>query len=223
MREKYRSKASKSVSTFAQILWDYHHVNHSICPMDCILVLGSNDTRVAERGAELYLEGYAPLLVYSGGLGNFTKGNWEEPEADKFTKIAISMGVPSSKILIENRSTNTGENLRLTKKLFDAEGIDPQRFILVQKPFMERRSLATFEKEWPDKEVRVTSPLLSLQDYPNEEISFKLLVNAMVGDLQRIKLYPEKGFQTYQEIPGEVWEAYLALIDMGYDKHLIGE
>jgi hypothetical protein len=42
-----------------------------------------------------------------------------------------------------------------------------------------------------------------------------------VGDLQRIKLYPEKGFQTYQEIPGQVWEAYLELVALGYDQHLI--
>lgn len=45
----------------AKQLWDYHHVNHVIEKSDCILVLGSHDTRVADRGAELYLQGFAIL------------------------------------------------------------------------------------------------------------------------------------------------------------------
>ncbi|WP_245189583.1 YdcF family protein [Lunatimonas salinarum] len=207
----------------AKTLWDYHHTNHVLGEADCILVLGSNDLRVAERGAELYLRGYAPLLVFSGGLGNFTQGHWNEPEADKFAKIAYRMGVPEDKVLIENKSTNTGENIRHTQRLFAAEGLNPNRFIVVQKPFMERRTLATFKVHWPEKELVVTSPQISMEDYPNDEISPDLLINAMVGDLQRIKIYPEKGFQVYQEIPPAVWSAYLELVRLGYDKHLIVE
>jgi hypothetical protein len=43
----------------------------------------------------------------------------------------------------------------------------------------------------------------------------------MVGDLQRIKLYPERGFQIYQDIPDDVWQAYEKLVGMGYTKHLV--
>jgi hypothetical protein len=43
----------------------------------------------------------------------------------------------------------------------------------------------------------------------------------MLGDLQRIKLYPEKGFQIYQEIPEDIWESYEKLTKSGYDTHLI--
>jgi hypothetical protein len=49
------------------------------------------------------------------------------------------------------------------------------------------------------------------------------VINIMVGDLQRIKIYPEKGFQIYQEIPAEVWKAYERLVALGFDKHLIKE
>jgi hypothetical protein len=45
----------------------------------------------------------------------------------------------------------------------------------------------------------------------------------MVGDLQRIKIYPAKGFQVPQEIPDEVWKAYERLVEMGFDKHLVKE
>ena len=76
-------------------------MNHEPQVADCILVLGSHDLRVAERGAQLYLDGYAPLLVFSGGLGNFTKESWTTPEADLFAEIAIRMGVPEKAILQE--------------------------------------------------------------------------------------------------------------------------
>jgi hypothetical protein len=43
----------------------------------------------------------------------------------------------------------------------------------------------------------------------------------MAGDLQRIKLYPGRGFQVYQEIPAEVWAAFEELVGYGYDKRLV--
>jgi uncharacterized SAM-binding protein YcdF (DUF218 family) len=198
-------------------------MNHELEKADCILVLGSHDVRVAERGAWLFLEGWAPLIVFSGGLSNLTKGKWSEPEADKFAKIAIRMGVPKNKILIENKSLNTGENIEFTKKLLAKRGIDPQKIILVQKPYMERRSYATFKKVLPEKEVIVTSPRILFEDYPNDEISEDEVINIMVGDLQRIRIYPEKGFQIPWEIPDDVWEAYKQLVAAGYTKHLVEE
>ena len=105
---------TKEALALAKKLWDYHHLNHSLQKSDCILVLGSHDTRVADRAAELYLQGWAPLLVFSGGLGRLTEGMWTEPEADLFAKIAVNKGVPAEDILIENRSTNTGENILYT-------------------------------------------------------------------------------------------------------------
>lgn len=184
------------------------------------MALGSHDTRVADRAAELYLEGWAPLLIFSGGLGNVTRGVWTEPEADKFARIAIEKGVPAEAILIENQSTNTGENITFTQKLLEERGLECKTFILAQKPYMERRTYATFMKQWPGKEILVTSPQMTMAEYPNEEISFERMLNIMVGDLQRIKLYPEKGFQIPQEMPDEVWQAFEKLVALGYNKHL---
>jgi uncharacterized SAM-binding protein YcdF (DUF218 family) len=86
---------------------------------------------------------------------------------------------------------------------------------------MERRSFATFKKHWPGKKVLVTSPQISFEQYPTESISLEKVIQIMVGDLQRIKLYPGKGFQIYQEIPVEVWEAYEQLIRLGFDTQLV--
>ena len=136
------------------------------------------------------------------------------------------MGVPRESILIENKSTNTGENILFTKQLLTEKRLDPRTFILVQKPYMERRSYATFKKFWPEKEALVTSPQASLEEYlksySNEALSSDDVVSIMVGDLQRIRLYPARGFQIPQDIPGEIWDAFEELVAAGYDRHLIG-
>lgn len=212
---------TQEVLVEAKKLWDFHHMNHIPAPADCILVLGSHDLRVAERGAELYLQGLSPILIFSGGLGNVTKDIWKDAEADLFARVALDMGVPSEAIFIENRSTNTGENIRFTKDLLTEKGLDPRVFLLVQKPYMERRSYATFKRHWPEKELIVTSPQIDFADYPTEEIPMERVINIMVGDLQRIRIYPEKGFQIPMEIPDAVWAAYEKLVFWGFDRHLV--
>jgi uncharacterized SAM-binding protein YcdF (DUF218 family) len=213
------------VRDLAQKLWDYHQLNHELSKADAVMVLCSYDLSVAGRGAQLFLEGWAPLLIFSGGLGAITKHLWSVPEADQFAAIAIEQGVPPEKILIENRSTNTGENVRFTRQLLAEKGMDPRKFILVQKPYMERRAFATFMKVWPGKDLVVTSPRVSFDEYlarySSDALTPDEVVAIMVGDLQRIRLYPAKGFQIEQEIPADVWSAFEDLVKAGYDKHLV--
>jgi uncharacterized SAM-binding protein YcdF (DUF218 family) len=215
------ARLTPEILALAKQLWDYHHMSHELVKSDVILVLGSHDLRVAERAAEVYLEGWAPLLVCSGGLGNLTSGIWTVSEADQFAEIAIKMGVPATAVLVENKSTNTGENILFTSRLLKEKGLAPHSFIVVQKPYMERRSYATFKKHWPDKNVVITSPQISFENYPTEDIPVDRVIEIMAGDLQRIREYPAKGFQIPQEIPDEVWRAFEKLVDAGFDGHLI--
>lgn len=205
----------------AKKIWDYHHLNNIMEKTDCIIVLGSHDTRVAERGAELFLEGYAPIIVFSGYLGSQTLGNWNRPEAEIFAEIAINMGVPEDKIIIEDKATNTGENITFSKKLLFDRGINPKSIIAVQKPYMERRTYATVKKLWPEIKVLVTSPQFTFENYPTNEITLEKVINIMIGDFQRILLYPDRGFLIPQEVPAEVLEAYNFLVEAGYTAHLI--
>jgi uncharacterized SAM-binding protein YcdF (DUF218 family) len=214
---------NESTLELARKLWNYHHVGHTLKKSDCILVLGSHDTRVAKRGAELWLEGWSQLLIFSGGLGRLTKEMWTETEAELFARIAKEMGVPSTSILIENKSTNTGENILFTDRLLRQRKLNPQSFIVVQKPYMERRSFATFKKHWPDKDLIVTSPQIPFGSYPTKEIPMEKVIDIMVGDFQRIKLYPKKGFQIPQEIPRDVEDAYNELVALGFTGHLLTE
>lgn len=209
----------------ASKIWDYHKLNHTLKPADAILVLCSHDERVAERSAELYNSGLAPLVIFSGGAGAITKQLWQEPEAERFARIAIAAGVPKDSVLTENKSTNTGENVRFTRQMLETLGVELQKFLLVQKPYMERRSYATFRKFWPEKEVLVTSPQISFEDYlrnyTNSALTSSDVIGIMVGDLQRIRLYPARGFQIEQEVPEDVVAAFDELVTAGFTKYLI--
>lgn len=217
----------RRVRPLVEKIWDYHRLHHEISHADAILVLCSHDTVVARRGAELLLEGWAPLLIFAGGAGAITRQLFDGPEADRFAAIAREMGVPPDRILVENRSTNTGENVLFTRQLLAARGLEPRKFILVQKPYMERRAYATFKKVWPDKELVVTSPQVSLDEYlsqcSHDALSVDDVIGIMVGDLQRIRLYPQRGFQIHQDVPDDVWEAFEGLVKAGYDTHLIAD
>lgn len=220
---------NNSTDSFAKIIWDYHHLHHQLEKADCIFILGSHDTRVAEYGAKLFNDGWAPFVIFAGtGIvhrqnGDLLQTAWKKSEAEIFADIAISRGVPQEKILIENQSTNTGENIMFTRKLIAEKHLNLNSFLLVQKPYMERRASATFKKIWPEKQLIVTSPPISFENYPNKDISKEDVINIMVGDLQRIKLYPALGFQIEQSIPPKVWDAYKKLIALGYTKHLMSD
>ncbi|HRH55686.1 MAG TPA: YdcF family protein [Candidatus Paceibacterota bacterium] len=205
----------------AKVIWDYMLMNQKLEKADAILVLGSSDLRKAEYGAQLYHEGWAPLLIFSGGEGRTTTGLWGMTEAEKFASIAVEKGVPQETILIEKRSTNTGENIQFTRQLLEEKGIHLQKIIVAQKPYMERRTYATFMKQWPGMDFIVTSPKISFEDYPEEGRSIEHIINMMVGDLQRIKEYPALGFQIEQEIPENVWQAYEQLVREGFTEQLI--
>jgi uncharacterized SAM-binding protein YcdF (DUF218 family) len=216
-----RIMAFVSVEDWAQTLWEYHQVGHALQKADVIVVLGSHDTRVAERGAEVFLAGWAPLLLLSGHLGSLTSGMWTRSEAEIFADVAAGMGVPRERMLVETRSTNTGENVDFSRRLLADEGLVPRKAIAVQKPYMERRTLATFQQRWPELEVSVTSPRIAFDEYPTSAIGRDDVIHIMVGDLQRLIVYGRKGWSAPQDVPPEVVEAYEGLVSAGYTRRLL--
>lgn len=212
------------IDALAQKIWDYMLVGHELRPADCIFVLGSHDVRVADYAIELYKKGYAPWLMFSGGvihrnvaLGLF----WDKTEAEYFAGRAAQRGVPRDRILIENRATNTGENFIYARQLLNDSQLDFESFILLQKPYMERRALATALKLWPDVDFVVASPRISCRDYLNGVLPKDAVIQHIVGDFQRVKVYGDNGFQAPQVIPEDVWAAFEKLCALGYDKRLV--
>ncbi|OGI90219.1 hypothetical protein A2911_02345 [Candidatus Nomurabacteria bacterium RIFCSPLOWO2_01_FULL_40_15] len=207
------------VDKLAKVIWDYMLMHQEPAPSDCILVLGSKDLAPAERACDLFLQGYAPIIIFSG----YGKAFYPKSEAEVYRNIALKRGIPIEKIFIEDKSRNTGENILFSKELILKSNIPYRKIILVQKPYMERRVYATFKKQWPEPEIIMTSPKISYEDYvkDNPYYTKEKIINTMVGDLQRIKEYSKLGFQIEQKIPERVWQAYEKLVAMGYNKRLI--
>lgn len=213
---------NNQADVYAKVLWDYMVLKQSLEKADAIIVGGSLDTRPAVRGAELFLQGWAPVLVMSGGHGRITKNRWQKSEAQTYAEIAQELGVPSDKILIEDKSTNSGENIRFTKLLLETNGIEPKKLILVHKPYAERRFYATMQKQWPEVDFIVTSPQVTFEEWRPGDGHDDFL-HFLVGDMQRILIYPKKGYQIEQEVPDDVLIAFNKLIDMGYTEQLAKE
>ncbi|KAM7200818.1 DUF218 domain containing protein [Rhypophila sp. PSN 637] len=241
--------------------------NDIILETTAIFTLCSLDLRVAHHAASLFLSGCSSSslspglgayqyshLIFSGKVGALTANHHHfsdgRPEARVFADIASSAPyhIPLDKIIIEPNATNTGENVRFTYALLKESGLldgsGPEKvkitkFVLVQKPYMERRTFATFVKQWPggggqiqteqgseeaeadgNVEFTVASPPLAWEDYPDADNPRDLVISIMVGDLVRIKEYPAMGYQIEQHIPDQVWEAGQRLIRAGYGRHL---
>ena len=207
-----------------QVIWEYLGMHQQLRKADVIVGFGNFNTDIARRAAQLYLQGYAPKVLFTGGLGRNTDGLFAEPEAVKFARVAMECGVPETDILLEDRSANTKENIDFTRELLQSQNIPHGHILGVHQPFMERRIVAAMGIYWPDQSFTVTSPQVTIPEYleraKQQGISENASISVIVGDFQRIELYAKLGYQLPQYIPPEAWDAYHTLVAMGYDKQL---
>ena len=196
-------------------------MDHPLKKSDVVIAMGSHDLRVATYAAQLVLDGWAPLLICSGGFGRLTSGVWQKSEAACFAVAAVEKGLSQKKIFQEDRSTNTGENLLLSKALCAEQNIPVRTALLVHKPYMERRVWAAVQIIWPDLQAAVSSPPISIEEYATEDISLEQVIHILAGDFQRILVYPEKGFSVPQAVPNEALAAFDFLVLNGFTQHLI--
>ena len=211
---------SSEALALGKTLWEYHQLHHDIAPADVIVCCGSHDLRVPEYAAELWLRGFAPDLVFAGGRGRLTEA-WPQPEAETYCQVAVARGVPRERIHLECNSTNTGENIQFTLELFRSVPLEPKRWLLVHKPYMERRAFATFRAYCPETPVRVASPPIAYEDYATDDASRVELIALLVGDTQRVLAYPARGFQIAQQMPPGVQRACERLVALGFDQHAL--
>jgi len=203
----------------ARLLWDYHRIHHAPKPADAIIGLGSYDLRVADRCAELHAAGLAPVVLFTGGAGNWTAGLYASSEAAAFRDRALARGVPPEAVLIEEEATNIGENLRFSLALLP--GL--RSAILVTKPQTQRRCLATAQRQWPSIEAIVTAPLHGMEEQPTAHHPMASLICEMVGDTWRMTAYPRRSFQSEQPMPEAVGAAFELLVSRGFTQHLPAE
>jgi uncharacterized SAM-binding protein YcdF (DUF218 family) len=80
------------------------------------------------HGVELWKGGFAPTILFTGGLGH----GGETPEAEIARRVAIGNGVPEAAIRVETRSHITWENLAEAHAVMNREGL--RTAIIVSDP-----------------------------------------------------------------------------------------
>ncbi|MBR2877430.1 MAG: YdcF family protein [Clostridia bacterium] len=128
-------------------IWNYGKIDGKQ-PSDVAVVLGAaiSDGEVSpvyreriNHGIFLYENGYADYLLLTGGFG---EGSYKSDSAIA-KEYALSQGVPEDKILIEEKSTITEENLEYAKEIMDENGLETA--IIVSDPLHMKRAMLMAE------------------------------------------------------------------------------
>lgn len=195
----------RSDDELLQLVWDYMSVETPLQPADAIVVGGCQIIGLAEYAAELYHSGLAPLIVFSG----YQTAKMDMTEADLLADTARKLGVPESAILRERLASNTGENVTFSARLLEKAGVAPKTVILIHKPFMSRRFLATAEAQWPSPQPQFIArhEAISMKDYESK-YGRAGMIRGILGDFNRIEKYAKSGHQSPQFIPTKVQHSF---------------
>ena len=209
----------------AKTLWSYQRLDMALAPADAIIAMGCEDARVAERAAQLYKDGFSKWIICTGRSGERTKRLLQvkgfATEAAYFADIIMRAGVPSDHILKETKSSNSAENIAYTKDLFAQIGMTPKHIIVVTAPYAERRQQAIYAQQWAGQRVTITSPRLVYEAYPTPELPEEYLITSLVGRVQRMRVYAERGWQAKVEIPEPIWDACEQLMELGFTDQVV--
>ncbi|MFI9746985.1 YdcF family protein [Streptomyces sp. NPDC052494] len=206
----------------AQLLWDFQQMGHTAGPCSVIVGLGSHDLGVADVAAGLYLRGLAPVVVFTGrATSRATAKRMPRGEAEHYRERAVELGVPDDVVLVEPRARHTGENIRFSRQLLAERGVDVASVLLVSKPYEERRAYATARRLWPEVEVVCASAPMTLAAYVDSIQDARLVLDMLVGAVQRLMGYPAQGFMVATDIPRPVVAAFERLRDQGFTSRLV--
>lgn len=205
-----------------QVLWEYLCVESRLPARADAIVIGGAGAMIdsAERAAELYHAGISSWIVVSGFANPYHRAT--ETEATLLGRRLQCLAVPKSAILFEHQASNTGENITRSAQLLAGAAIQAEDIILIHKPYMTRRFLATAETQWPHPRPRlyVTSQPTTVEAYYQlYEVTYgsaAMMLTLMLGDYERIKIYPDKGFSTPQPPSLSVDTAWRALVARGF-------
>lgn len=205
-----------------QVLWEYLCVESRLPARADAIVIGGAGAMIdsAERAAELYHVGVSQRIVVSGFANPYHGAT--ETEATLLGRRLQRLAVPDSAILFEHQAANTGENITRSAQLLAGTAIQAEDIILIHKPYMTRRFLATAEAQWPHPQPRlyVTSQPTTVEAYYQlYEVTYgsaAMMLTLMLGDYERIKSYPDRGFSTPQPPSTSADTAWRALVARGF-------
>lgn len=207
----------------ARQLWDFHQMHHEPRPCSVAVGLGSHDLGVADSAVDFYRRGMVPLIVFTGATSPTTEERMPRGEAVHYRERAIALGVPAAAVLVEPQARNTGENIRFSRALLAEADVDVSSVLLISKPYEERRAYATARKLWPEVEIVSASTPMTFEAYVDSIGDARLVLDMLVGALQRLMIYPKQGFMIPQMVPNDVAMAYGRLRQEGFTSRIVAD
>ena len=202
-----------------KIIWDYlviPKVKKKVKQCNFGLVFGCHDVSVAKRTVKIAEDRPSINFVLSGGRGLLTQSLLDrETEASLFKKI-IMKKLPEAKTIIEDKSRNSLENVRLSRLILQSSNIGEHTYgVAITKPYSSRRVLALVQKQWQAVDWCVEYSDADLPSYltnhhQNDQDYKKLIVHFMIGEIYSGTSCLE------QHIPDVVWKAYYELERAGF-------
>ena len=179
---------------------------------DIIFIPGGSFPQPSERAADLWLNGFAPLVLPSGKYGKLGRfrgvqakkeiydGDFET-EWDFMKSVLFKSGVDEKAILVEKNASDfvTYDNAFLSRAVTDSLGLTINRAIICCKSFHARRCLMTYSWSYPDTKFVVCPsdiyPSDSEYHYPYKYLSKdnwfkdKLGIERVMSELQKCGQY----------------------------------
>ncbi len=143
---------------------DFIFIEDKLSAADIIFLPGGGHAEVPEKGAEVFLKGYAPVIMpagkyaintgsFSGVLSKADIYNKDyDTEAEFYKDVLMTCGVPEECIVCEPRSTFTKMNAVNSRKLTDKMGLEIKKAIICCKSFHARRCLMYYSYAYPEAE-----------------------------------------------------------------------
>ncbi len=205
-------------------------------PVDAIIGFGMFDLALPRHCGDLHRRGVAPRILFTGGIGAVT-GLLGGPEADAW-RAELRRTHPEigdDAVIVENRSTNTAENIDFTAALLHrahpalAVGagirralivaspsrlrrVGLRRAIIVASPSRLRRVALTLRLKLPGLTVYRAAPACTLEGeyarYAAEGLDY---LDHLAGELDRIAAYPARGWIAPEPLPPAIAAAHAVL------------
>lgn len=147
---------------------------------------GKSTLERARYAAKLYLQGDAPLILFSSGYLSFAVN-----DADEMRLLALSLGVPNDAIILEQRSGSTYDNVRYSWKVLKPMGV--RDILLVSSPYHMRRAQLTLLSQAPELNVTYT-PVTRTQFYDRKKGDRWAIAKALAHEYAGILYYWWKGW-----------------------------
>lgn len=123
---------------------------------DAIIVIGGDHKPARmQRAADLYRQGYGPIIIISAGTVVREGDKWMV-EAEVMRRQALLLGLPNEALVVEDRSLSTIENARYSGRLCEEYGIES--VLLVTSAYHSGRARHIFRQEWAEKVNVLAAP-----------------------------------------------------------------